>query len=72
MKKIISILLSLVLMIGVFGGMTVSAAGTVTLSTSTVSAYPGDTVSIAVNVTSNSGFAFLMITPSYDSSVLKL
>ena len=59
-------------MIGVFGSMTVFAAGTVNLSTSTVSAHPGDTVSITVNVTSNSGFAFLMVTPSYDSSALTL
>lgn len=58
MKKSISILISLVLIRGVLGGMTVSATGTVNLKTSTVSANLGDTVSVTVSVTSNSVFSF--------------
>ncbi len=72
MKKILSFVLSLVLVFGIFGGMEAQAAGSVSLSTSTVSAHPGDTVSVSVSVTANSGFAFLMVTPSYDSSALTL
>ena len=49
MKKIISFVLSLVLVLGISGGMDVQAAGAVSLSTSTVSAHPGDTVSVSVS-----------------------
>lgn len=72
MKKMTSVLISLVLLFCILCSTAASAAGTVSLSTSSASGQRGDTVSITVNVTSNSGFAFLMVTPSYDSSALTL
>lgn len=53
-------------------GSRAATAKSITLSTSSASAYRGDTISVTVNVTSKNSLAFLMITPNYDSSALTL
>ncbi len=72
MKKVFAILVCLMLALCTLFVMPVSAAGSITLSTETKTAKQGDTVTVSVRVTSNSGFAFLTVTPKYDSSVLEL
>lgn len=73
MKKILTALLVLALMLGVMV-VTVGAAGTgsASLSADTTEAQPGDTFTVKFNITSNPGVFGLIYTPSYDTSRLTL
>lgn len=73
MKKAIGIVLVLIMMFSMIFTMPVSAAGgNLNITTESKTAKQGDTVSISVVVTSNSGYAILTVTPKYDSENLTL
>lgn len=69
-KKLLSCVLSMVLLLGLFTGLELPALATasVTLSVADVQAYPGDTV--VVDVSLNGETSGLQITLSYDPAVL--
>lgn len=72
MKRIITIILTIMLMFGTLFTIPASAAGGVNLTVESKTAKQGDTVSVSVKMTANSGFSFLMVTPEYDKASLTL
>ena len=73
MKKMLSAILVLTLMIGVMA-VTASAAGagTVQFDPNVNEAQPGDTITVKLNVVSNPGVMFFSYTPIYDTARLEL
>ncbi len=72
MKKIISLFSCLIIIFTMFASISVYAADGITGTIGSTAAKQGDTVTITVSITNNSGFSFLSVTPSYDSSALTL
>lgn len=73
MKRILAIIISIMLIAScAFTGLTASAAGNLSLSVESKTAKRGDTVSVAVKITANSGISFLSVSPSFDSNNLTL
>ena len=71
MKKILSILTAFILIFGVFFALPVSAAAEPTITVSTVTAIPGDTVVVNVDIKDNPGIQAMTFTLSYDNSVVE-
>lgn len=69
-KKIISAVLTALVIIVVTSS--VSAADAPTISVGTVSGNPGDTVTVGLSLENNPGVCAMILTPSYDTSALKL
>ena len=69
-KKIISAVLTALVIIVVTSY--VSAADAPTISVGTVSGNPGDTVTVGLSLENNPGVCAMILTPSYDTSALKL
>ena len=69
--KLITTALIIVLTITVLTG-TVFGAGTPTISVSSTSGNPGDTVTVEISLGNNPGFSAMILTPSYDPTALRL
>ena len=72
MKKVLSIFSCFILVFTMFASISVYAAEGITGTISSTAAKQGDTVTITVSITNNSGFSFLSVTPNYDSSAFTL
>ena len=71
MKKLISLLLAVVLLIGTMA-LTAYAASTATVTVESTSACPGKEVTLKVTISGNSGFSTGKITLDYDKNALEL
>lgn len=71
MKRIATVVLCLALMITSISQMAVIAlaAGTPTITCTSKECYPGDTVTVEVNLENNPGIMYLEITPTYSSEL---
>ena len=73
MKKIISKLMALVIVLGVLAGNTIVFANeTGEISASTVSGEPGDEVEVTINMDKNPGIISIYLQIGYDENALKL
>ena len=72
MKRTISLLIALVLLITVIPLGNVTAVGEPTFEVSTVAGNKGDTVTVNINMLDNPGIATIRINLTYDSSALEL
>ena len=70
MKKILSLVFSIILIASAFVTFPVSAASNLIGAVGNGTAKQGDTITLTVNLTSNPGFAYLCVTPSYDQAAL--
>ncbi len=70
MKRILSVLLSLV--IATAGLLTVSAAGAGNITVGSASGKPGEEIKITIKITNNPGIISLLLNLEYDKSVLTL
>lgn len=70
MKKILSLVFSIILIASAFVTVPVSAANDLIGAVGNSTAKQGDTITLTVNLTSNPGFAYLCVTPTYDQAAL--
>ena len=86
-KKILAMLLTMILLLGILPAAARAEGGAISLSTaeaaaetagsgeislSSAKAAPGETVSVTVTIDANPGVMFLKLEPEYDESVLTL
>lgn len=74
MKKTMSILLSVIMIIGLcpFGTVSFAADSELTASLNTVSGFPGDSVEMNIEISGNTGLTSLKFELSFDDAVLAL
>ena len=71
-KRIMAVLLTMVMLLSVFPAGASAAGAGVTFQMGTASAKAGETVTVPINITQNSGIAYARMDITYDASKLEL